>query len=137
VPQSRRLAAVDWADAPPANIVTAGWPRQDISLAGQGAGIKEETRSGLCITACPRQVRHGAMFLRNVAAPGARGPARVLADLAALGYDAQWAALRARDVGTPHTRARLLVLAARPASLGRLAAAARPPGPRPPPRPAA
>jgi DNA (cytosine-5)-methyltransferase 1 len=70
VPNLGDITAVDWADVPPVDIVTAGWPCQDLSLAGQGAGIKEGTRSGLwfCIAACLRQVRPGAMFPENVAA---------------------------------------------------------------------
>jgi len=131
VPNLGDITAVDWADVPPVDIVTAGWPCQDLSLAGQGAGIKKGTRSGLWldIAACIRQVRPGAVFLENVAALRTRGLARVLADLAGLGYDAQRATLRACDVGAPHARARLFVLAARPV--------AHPAGPRPPRRPAA
>lgn len=132
VPNLGDITAVDWADVPPVDMVTAGWPYQDISLAGQGAGIKEGTRSGLwfCITACLRQLRPAGVFLENVASLRIRGLARVLADLARLGYDAQWATVRASDVGAPHERARLFVLAVRSGFPGRLLSIANPAGPR-------
>ena len=132
VPNLGDITAVDWADVPPVDMVTAGWPCQDISLAGQGAGIKEGTRSGLwfCITACLRQLRPAGVFLENVASLRIRGLARVLADLARLGYDAQWATVRASEVGAPHERARLFVLAVRPGFPDRLLSTAHPAGPR-------
>ncbi|MHB1876464.1 MAG: DNA cytosine methyltransferase [Streptosporangiaceae bacterium] len=41
------VTALDWAQVPPVDLVSAGWPCQDISYAGPGAGITEGTRSGL------------------------------------------------------------------------------------------
>ena len=122
------LTTVDWATVPPVDLITAGWPCQDISLAGQGAGITEGTRSGrwLHIASCLLQLRPDFAYLENVAALRTRGLARVLADLAALGYDTQWATLRACDTGAPHRRARLFVLAVRPGCAGRLLAVAHP-----------
>jgi len=120
------ITALDWATVPPVDLITAGWPCQDISLAGQGAGIKKGTRSGLWlhIAGCLRQLRPDFAYLENVAALRTRGLARVLADLAEIGYDTQWATLRACDTGAPHRRARLFLLAVRPGRAGRLLAAA-------------
>ena len=122
------ITAVDWATVPPVDLITVGWPCQDISLAGQGAGIKKGTRSGLWlhIASCLQQLRPDYAYLENVAALRTRGLARVLADLAEIGYDTQWATLRACDTGAPHRRARLFLLAARPGAAGRLLAAAHP-----------
>ena len=47
VPNLGDLTAVDWVAVPPADLITAGWPGQDISCAGPGAGIKKGSRSGL------------------------------------------------------------------------------------------
>ena len=44
------ITALDWAAVPPVDLVTAGWPCQDISYAGPGNGITEGTRSGLWLT---------------------------------------------------------------------------------------
>ena len=127
-PNLADITTADWATVPPIDLITAGWPCQDISLAGQGAGIKKGTRSGLWlhIVACLRQLRPDFACLENVAALRTRGLARVLADLAEIGYDTQWATLRACDTGAPHRRARLFLLAVRPGCTGRLLAAARP-----------
>ena len=93
-----------------------------------GAGITEGTRSGLWlhIAADLRHLRPSYVYLENVAALRTRGLAKVLGDLAALGYDTQWTRLRASDAGAPHRRDRLLVLAVRPGAAARLAAAAHP-----------
>ncbi len=126
VPNLGDVTALDWAKVPPVDLVSAGWPCQDISYAGPGAGITEGTRSGLWLTIAVglRHLRPSYVFLENVAALRSRGLAKVLGDLAALGYDAQWACLRAADAGAPHRRDRLLILAARPGTAVRLAAAA-------------
>ena len=126
VPNLGDITALDWAQVPPVDLVTAGWPCQDISYSGTGAGITEGTRSGLWLTIAAglRQLQPGYVFLENVAALRTRGLGKVLGDLAALGYDAQWACLRASDAGACHRRDRLFILAARPGTAGRLAAAA-------------
>ena len=128
VPNLGDVTALDWAKAPPVDLVSAGWPCQDISYAGPGAGITEGTRSGLWLTIAVglRHLRPSYVFLENVAALRTRGLGKVLGDLAALGYDAQWTCLRAADAGAPHRRDRLLILAARTGTAGRLAAAADP-----------
>jgi len=128
VPNLGDVTALDWALVPPVDLVSAGWPCQDISYAGPGAGITEGTRSGLWlhIAAGLRHLRPSYVYLENVAALRTRGLAKVLGDLAALGYDTQWTCLRAADAGAPPRRDRLLVLAVRTGTAGRLAAAADP-----------
>jgi DNA (cytosine-5)-methyltransferase 1 len=127
VPNLGDITALDWAAVPPVDLVTAGWPCQDISYAGAGAGITEGTRSGLwhCIAGGLRHLRPPYVFLENVAALRTRGLETVLGDLAALGYDAQWTCLRASDAGACHGRDRLFILACQPPALPALARAAR------------
>jgi DNA (cytosine-5)-methyltransferase 1 len=126
VPNLGDLTSVDWAAVPRVDLVTAGFPCQDISTAGRGAGIEKGTRSGLWthIAEAVGQLRPGYVLVENVAALRARGLGRVLADLAALGYDTQWASLRASDVGAAHRRDRIFILAWQPAALPRLLSAA-------------
>jgi DNA (cytosine-5)-methyltransferase 1 len=128
VPNHGDITALDWAAVPPVDLVTAGWPCQDISYSGTGAGITEGTRSGLWLHIADglRHLRPQLVFLENVAALRTRGLGTVFGDLAALGYDTQWATLRACDTGAPHPRARLFLLAVRPGHAGRLLAAAHP-----------
>jgi DNA (cytosine-5)-methyltransferase 1 len=121
------LTSVDWATVPPVDLVTVGFPCQDISTAGRGAGITEGTRSGLWtqIAEALSHLRPGSVLVENVAALRSRGLSRVLADLAHFGYDTPWICLRASDVGAAHRRDRIFVLAHQPAALpGLLAAAA-------------
>ncbi len=121
VPNLGDVTALDWARVPPVDLVGAGWPCQDISYAGPGAGITEGTRSGLWLHIADglRHLRPSYVYLENVAALRTRGLSKVLGDLAALGYDAQWTCLRAADAGAAHRRDRLLILSA----------ASQPPGP--------
>jgi DNA (cytosine-5)-methyltransferase 1 len=122
VPNLGDITAVDWASAEPVDVICAGFPCQDISYAGRGAGIVEGTRSGLWHTIADALgvLRPRLVVLENVAAIVARRPGLdvVLADLARLGFDAEWTCLRASDVGAPHQRNRWFLLA-RPADADR------------------
>ncbi|WP_090014931.1 DNA cytosine methyltransferase [Lentzea albidocapillata] len=108
------LRTVDWSAVPTVDIVTAGFPCQDISAAGRRAGIKKGQRSGLwtSIVAALRLLHPQLVVVENVAALRWRngGLDRVLADLAAAGYDALWRSVRAADVGAPHRRERVFLL---------------------------
>jgi DNA (cytosine-5)-methyltransferase 1 len=126
VPNLGDLTRVDWASVPPVDVVTAGFPCQDISCAGRRAGIEKGTRSGvwLHIAQALGLLRPVVAFVENVAALRSRGLGRVLADLAALGYDTQWASLRASDIGAAHRRDRIFILAWQRGAVTRLLAAA-------------
>jgi DNA (cytosine-5)-methyltransferase 1 len=94
------------------DVICGGFPCQDISYAGLGAGIEGE-RSGLWseYARIVRQLRPRYVFIENVAALLTRGLDRVLGDLAACGYDAEWEVLGACCAGAPHQRERIFVLA--------------------------
>lgn len=123
VPNLGDITTVDWSTVEPVDILTAGFPCQDISNAGQRAGI-EGTRSGIWahVVEAVRVVRPGLVFLENVAALTSRGLDRVAADLAEIGFVGSWRCVRASDVGAPHRRERIFILAwpsaADPAHLG-------------------
>lgn len=109
------LSAVSWPQVPPVDVITAGFPCQDISAAGRGAGIEKGERSGVWkfVVEAVRHARPNLLVLENVAALRwcGRGFDRVLADLAGAGYDAQWCCVRASDIGAPHQRERIFVTA--------------------------
>ena len=94
------------------DVVSGGFPCQDISSAGKGAGIDGE-RSGLWreMHRIINEVRPRYAFLENSPLLVGRGLARVLGDLAEIGYDAEWLVLGADDVGAPHVRKRIWILA--------------------------
>lgn len=94
------------------DVVSGGFPCQDISAAGKGAGIDGE-KSGLWgqMARIIGEVRPEKVFVENSPMLTLRGLGRVLGDLAALGYDAEWGVLGAQDVGAPHERERIWIVA--------------------------
>lgn len=154
-PNHGDVTKIDWAAVEPVDIITGGSPCQDLSHAGKRAGMKAGTRSGLWASMCDaiETIRPRFVVWENVRgalsaeADSAVEPCpicvgdgrgvtlralgRVLGDLAELGYDACWTGLRAADVGAPHGRFRVFVLAwdaTRPAGLGGAALVPHPDG---------
>jgi DNA (cytosine-5)-methyltransferase 1 len=113
VPNLGDITTIDWADVEPIDILTGGFPCQDISSAGLGRGITEGTRSGLWFRMADaiRCLRPRLVVAENVSALLVRGLDTVLGDLADIGYDAQWVSVRASDVGAPHRRQRVFLTA--------------------------
>lgn len=123
---ARRVLEKNWPDVrrwddvrtfPPTgewgcDLICGGFPCQDISYAGLGAGIDGE-RSGLWseYIRIVRVLRPRFVLVENVAALLKRGMGRVLGDLADSGFDAEWRVLQAAEVGAPHIRARVFLLA--------------------------
>jgi DNA (cytosine-5)-methyltransferase 1 len=93
-------------------IITGGFPCQDISVAGKGAGI-EGLRSGLWFEYARLigEIRPRYAIMENVGALTRRGLDRVLGSLAEIGYDAEWSDIRASDIGAPHRRERIWIVA--------------------------
>lgn len=131
------VAAIDWSSVQPVDVLVGGFPCQDVSAAGRRAGLADGTRSGLWahMTHAIDELRPALVVAENVrgllsartdasrelVTVGAKGGrkvghteralGRVLADLAQLGYDAQWHGIRASDVGAPHERFRVFIVA--------------------------
>lgn len=135
VPNYGDVTAVDWASVEPVDILTGGFPCQDLSHAGKRAGLRPGTRSGLWehMAYAIDQLRPALVLIENVRGllsaeahsnlerdcwcvgderePALRALGAVLGDLADLGYDARWTSVRAADVGAPHGRLRVFILA--------------------------
>jgi len=94
------------------DLICGGFPCQDISYAGKGAGLNG-ARSGLWweFARCIRQIRPRLVLVENVGALLVRGIDEVLGTLASLGYDAEWYCIPAAAVGAPHIRDRIFILA--------------------------
>jgi DNA (cytosine-5)-methyltransferase 1 len=130
-PFCQRVLAKHWPGVPchpditalrhpePVDVLCGGFPCQDLSYAGAGAGLAG-ARSGLWSEYARLVGELGPRYVvvENVSALLARGLGTVLADLAALGYDAEWDCIPASAVGAPHQRDRVW-LVAYPSGLGR------------------
>lgn len=109
----RKFDGTKWRGA--VDVVCGGFPCQDISAAGKGAGITGE-RSGLWseMARVIGEVEPQFVFIENSPLLRTRGLGTVLKDLAEMGYDARWGVLGAWHVGAPHKRDRMWILANRP-----------------------
>lgn len=136
IPNHGDITAIDFAQVEPVDILTAGFPCQDVSLAGRRAGIAAGTRSGLWlhVARAIEELQPRLVVIENVPGllsapahsdvepctwcvgdagdePLLRALGAVLADLARLGLDAEWGVLGASGVGAPHQRRRVILLA--------------------------
>ena len=124
-PFCQRVLARHWPDAtryddvrtatalPVVDVMCGGFPCQDISIAGKGAGLAG-ARSGLW-TEFARLIGEGrprVVVVENVAALAGRGLDIVITTLADLGYVGSWNMVSAASVGAPHLRRRLFIVAA-------------------------
>ena len=139
VPNYGDVTAIDWGEVPRVDILTGGFPCQDVSVAGRRAGMTDVTRSGLWshMAHAIDVLRPGLVVIENVGGLFSANAASVmeshpwclgddgsgsdtvflraidavLSTLSELGYDAEWTALRASDVGAPHGRLRVFITA--------------------------
>jgi DNA (cytosine-5)-methyltransferase 1 len=105
---AERLAA----DGIGVDVICGGFPCQDVSLAGAGAGLDGE-RSGLWseIARLSRELQPQYVIVENVSALLSRGLGRVLGDLAEIGFDAEWHCIPASALGAEHGRDRIWIIA--------------------------
>ncbi len=94
------------------DIVTGGFPCQDISAVGKGDGLEGE-RSGLWkeMARVIREVGPRFVFVENSPMLTSRGLGAVLGDLASMGFDARWGVLGADFAGLDHKRNRIWIAA--------------------------
>ena len=105
------IKQIDWATVEPIDILTAGYPCQPFSYAGQRKGIEDERHIWPHILKGISILQPKYIILENVRGHLSLGFKEVLSDLAQNGYDAKWGVVRASDVGAPHQRARLFIIA--------------------------
>ena len=112
VPIHEDITELDGNDFKDIDLITGGFPCQDISIAGKGEGITGK-RSGLWFEMhrIIREVRPRYALIENVPMLTIRGGTRVIADLAEIGYDAEWTIIGADDVGAWHRRKRIWIVA--------------------------
>ena len=112
VPIYEDIKTLDGTEFKDIDLLTGGFPCQDISVAGRGEGLSGD-RSYLWFEMLRiiRDVRPRYALVENVPMLTSRGGTRVLADLAEIGYNAEWTIISARDVGARHLRKRIWIVA--------------------------
>ena len=105
------LKTINWAEVEPIDILTAGYPCQPFSTAGNRKGLNDERHIWPYIKEAISSLRPRTVILENVRGHLSLGFDTVLKDLTEIGYDARWQVIRASDVGAPHQRARLFIVA--------------------------
>jgi DNA (cytosine-5)-methyltransferase 1 len=111
VPNLGDITKINWDEVEPVDIITGGYPCQPFSTAGHRKGKDDERHLWPFVRDAIRTLRPRYAILENVAGHLTLGFADVLADLAAIGWDAEWTVVRASDVGACHRRERLFILA--------------------------
>ena len=99
------------ADGIVPDVITGGFPCQDISVAGKGEGLSGE-RSGLWFEyeRIIEEVGPSWIIIENVSALRSRGLLTILQNLSKIGYDAEWHCIPASHLGAPHKRDRIWIL---------------------------
>lgn len=111
VPNYRDVTAVDWETVEPVDIITGGYPCQPFSASGRRKGTDDERHLWPHVREAVRVLRPRYVILENVAGHRSLGFDRVLGDMAEDGLDVRWTSVRASDIGAPHHRDRVFILA--------------------------
>jgi DNA (cytosine-5)-methyltransferase 1 len=105
------IKQIQWDQVPQVDILTAGYPCQPFSVAGNRQGENDARHIWPYIKEAIRTIRPRWVVMENVRGHLSLGFDQVLADLASVGYDAKWQIVRAAEVGAPHHRRRLFIVA--------------------------
>ena len=111
VPNYGNIKTINWASMPQIDILTAGYPCQPFSHAGERKGTQDERHLFPYIAEAISNLRPRWVVLENVRGHLSLGLKEVLAHLASIGYDARWQTVRAADAGAPHRRERVFIVA--------------------------
>jgi len=111
VPNLGDIKSVDWVSLGAVDVLAGGYPCTPFSQAGKRLGAADERHVWPHFVTAISRLRPGLVILENVQGHLTLGFDVVLADLAALGYDAEWIVVTASAAGAPHRRARLFVMA--------------------------
>ena len=122
VPIYNDIRAIAPEQLPRVDVLSGGFPCQDVSATGKRAGINNNTRSGLWYEykRIIEGIRPKYAVIENVKGILSKGLETVLSDLSAIGYDAQWQSIPAALFGAPHLRERVFIYRVDDGRSGRL-----------------
>jgi DNA (cytosine-5)-methyltransferase 1 len=111
VPNLGDIKAIDWSTVEPVDILTGGYPCQPFSHAGSRKGKNDERHLWPYVRDAIYALRPRYAILENVSGHLTLGLADVLSDLTQIGFNAEWGTYRASDIGAPHRRERVFIIA--------------------------
>ena len=111
IPNHGNIKEIDWATLPEIDILTAGYPCQPFSHAGERKGLNDERHIFPYIAEAISSLQPRYVILENVRGHLSLGLKEVLAWLTSIGYDARWHTVRASHAGAPHRRERIFIVA--------------------------
>jgi len=111
VPNLGDIHTIEWSTVERVDILAGGYPCQPFSAAGKRLAEADPRHLWPILRRAIRALRPRGVVLENVAGHLSRGFGAVLGDLAEEGYDARWTRLPAAEIGAPHKRERVFVLA--------------------------
>ena len=111
IPNFGDVTKIDWHKMPPVDIITAGYPCQPFSVAGQRKGKKDDRHLWPYVAAALSALRPRYAILENVAGHLTLGLVQVIGELSEMGYDSTWGIVRACDAGAAHQRKRVFIIA--------------------------
>ena len=111
VPNLGDVTLIDWSTVERVRVLCGGYPCQPFSNNGLRRGHDDERHLWPEFASAIRLLRPEYVIAENVPGHLSLGFDRVLADLASLGFDAEWSIVPACALGAPHTRERLCIVA--------------------------
>jgi DNA (cytosine-5)-methyltransferase 1 len=111
VPNLGDITKIDWSEVEPVDVITGGYPCQPFSHAGNRKGKNDVRHLWPNVLDAIRAIRPRYAILENVSGHLTLGFADVLVDLAEIGWSCEWGTFRASDVGAPHRRERIFIIA--------------------------
>ena len=111
VPNLGDITEVGWSQVEPVDIITGGYPCQPFSHAGSRKGKDDERHLWPYVRDAIYALRPRYAILENVSGHLTLGLADVLSDLTEIGFNAEWGTYRASDIGAPHRRERVFIIA--------------------------
>ena len=119
VPNLGDITKIDWAQVEPVDVITGGYPCQPFSHAGNRKGKNDDRHLWPYVREAIRTIRPDYAILENVRGHLTLGLTEVLGEIASSGFDAEWSTFRASEVGAPHRRERIFIVATNSDGAGR------------------
>ena len=118
VPNLGDITKIDWTQVEPVDVITGGYPCQPFSHAGNRKGKKDDRHLWPYVREAIRTIRPDYAILENVRGHLTLGLTEVLGEIASIGFNAEWSTFRASEIGAPHRRERIFIVASNPDGAG-------------------